>query len=889
LRNQLSGEAYQRPADIPDTLAGTVLMSIMNYPHSTYTEISREGLQNSSKVMDMYDSALEILRELQSKADKEHVDIILCFTSVLDYIPAAWACIFGGYNFLPWDYKQVSTKNNGNQKKLQNLKKQLRQPVLVTVEEIRKQITDKDHSNSENIICTDKICVVHDVVSQNRRVEMAMNLKNVKESSILFPTSGTTAGPKIVIIKLRNQLNRLTSKILRQKKRLAISMFPFDSVSSSEILVPTEHNSYFLQLERFAAQPLELLTVIEKFKIQAFSISSSFAARLLEAIENSHRKFNLESLQSVAYGAESINQDIVRKVALSLKEMGARELKVTFGYGMTETGLICCTKEHSLEDLARLYSDGNTQTDVGNCTAGVSLRIVDKGNRPLAEGMAGNIQVLTSNKIFSGYLNEPELSSASFTDDGWFITGDMGFIENSGLKITGRQKSTIIVNARNISLDDIELSLKKIAGIRHGLITAVVINKGKGEIEELALFFVPQTNDIDGLCRNLARETANAKGISVKHLVPVDITDFPLTRTGKINRDKLVDIYQSGVWKNHKLNATDSSVINNNFSDNQMWLAELWKKTLKLDSIPSLDDNFFDLGGDSLASAELVFSIEEKFLYELNIDALFESPSIEAMAKLLASPGDEVLPMQSVQRVNESLLLRKLKSFTKSWQGERLFSDGMVVGLNTSGYKLPIFWVFQSEMEFSQLAASMGPDQPVYGMRSCLGIIKLDDYSPESLEPICDLYLQEILELIDKTPFILGGNCQGAIIALQLARRLREKGCAPELLTLLEWNFSYGDYDSPTLLIYGKQSYTAEIYQQPKKSHINWQIDFPANTVAEIPGEHGSFFYNETVGNLSNVLAPYSNTRFPDMSYFNKLQYYFRTRKPQSWFSTIFR
>ena len=72
-----------------------------------------------------------------------------------------------------------------------------------------------------------------------------------------------------------------------------------------------------------------------------------------------------------------------------------------------------------------------------------------------------------------------------------------------------------------------------------------------------------------------------------------------------------------------------------------------------------------------------------------------------------------------------------------------------------------------------------------------------------------------------------------------MARRLKQIGRSPVFLALLEWSYSYGSYSEPALLIYGEESYTAEIYRRPEKSKINWRKDFPRSVVRSIPGRHG--------------------------------------------------
>ena len=92
-------------------------------------------------------------------------------------------------------------------------------------------------------------------------------------------------------------------------------------------------------------------------------------------------------------------------------------------------------------------------------------------------------------------------------------------------------------------------------------------------------------------------------------------------------------------------------------------------------------------------------------------------------------------------------------------------------------------------------------------------------------------------------------------MALAIARRLKQIGRAPALLALLEWSYSYGSYSEPALLIYGEQSYTAEIYRRPETSKIDWRKDFPRSVVASIPGKHGEFFTDENVPGFAGVLS----------------------------------
>ena len=153
-----------------------------------------------------------------------------------------------------------------------------------------------------------------------------------------------------------------------------------------------------------------------------------------------------------------------------------------------------------------------------------------------------------------------------------------------------------------------------------------------------------------------------------------------------------------------------------------------------------------------------------------------------------------------------------------------------------------------------QLAKHLGPNRPVYGMRSCVGIVSVKDHSIDIIDTVCNRYLWEILALPVNRPFIVGGNCQGSIFALALAKRLSQIGRAPPLLVLLEWTYSYGRYLGPALLLYGEQSYTAEIYRTSRKCVPNWREDFPSSSAAGISGAHGHFFDDINIESLVRAI-----------------------------------
>jgi acyl-CoA synthetase (AMP-forming)/AMP-acid ligase II len=99
------------------------------------------------------------------------------------------------------------------------------------------------------------------------------------------------------------------------------------------------------------------------------------------------------------------------------------------------------------------------------------IRVVDNKGHDLAERHIGEI-VLKSNCMLSGYYNRPDITKKAFLDDGWFMSGDYGYIVNGEVFIAGRKKDLIIVGGKNIYPQDLELLAYEIPGVHPGRASA---------------------------------------------------------------------------------------------------------------------------------------------------------------------------------------------------------------------------------------------------------------------------------------------------------------------------------------------------------------------------------------------------------------------------------
>jgi len=240
----------------------------------------------------------------------------------------------------------------------------------------------------------------------------------------------------------------------------------------------------------------------------------------------------------------------------------------------------------------------------------------------------------------------------------------------------------------------------------------------------------------------------------------------------------------------------------------------------------------------------LVALIESRFGIELPIHRFFRTPRVREQADLLQEilEGETLTADGSMAPEDTTGRVREMSGYVVSWAGTRRCSDSLVVGLNTTGTARPLFWIFQGYEELRALAGAMGPDQPIYGLRSCHRILPEDECDLDSAAPILDRYLWETMDLSASQPMVLGGNCQGALLAFLLGLRLQAADVEPQLLVLMEWSFDRGPYTGPVALLYGSHSYTRDLHRGDTCEGTRLRKNFPDRAVGEIPGKHGEFF-----------------------------------------------
>ena len=204
----------------------------------------------------------------------------------------------------------------------------------------------------------------------------------------------------------------------------------------------------------------------------------------------------------------------------------------------------------AIEGVATPATGDNAVVLVSNGPAipGTQVCVLDHVGRSLSNNEIGEIAI-KSQYLFSGYYHRDDLTRESMTADGWYRTGDLGFVEGGEVFVTGRKKDLIIIQGRNFAPNDIEAIGGSVAGIAPGRIVAFGIPDEKLGTEKLIVLFEMEDGDVRAaaaIARELRQRIAQELDCSPAVVRPMPPRWIVKSTAGKLARDdnrrKFIDL-----------------------------------------------------------------------------------------------------------------------------------------------------------------------------------------------------------------------------------------------------------------------------------------------------------------------------------------------------------
>ncbi|HKH48506.1 MAG TPA: amino acid adenylation domain-containing protein, partial [Thermoanaerobaculia bacterium] len=457
-------------------------------------------------------------------------------------------------------------------------------------------------------------------------------------------TSGSTGVPKGVEVPQRAVVRLVRStgyaRFGPQEVFLQLAPVSFDA-STFEIWGALLHGARLVVAPPESPSLAELGGLLRRHDVTALWLTAGLFHLMVE-----ERLDDLADVNQLLAGGEALSLPHVRR-ALAARRAG----RIINGYGPTEnTTFTACHPMSGADDL----TGGAGSVPIGRPIAGTRIYLLDEALQPVPAGVAGELYT-SGDGLARGYARRPDWTAERFLPDPWgpeaggrlYRTGDrVRSLPDGRLQFLGRRDRQVKIRGFRIEPGEVEAALGRHPGVREAV---VLVREDEPGDRRLVAYAVGEVEPRD-LAAFLAAQLP-------AYLLPADIVTLatlPLTANGKIDRKALPAPPRSGPAGSPAGFRTPTEEL----------LAVIWGNLL--DRPAGAQDDFFALGGHSLLATRLVSRVREVFGAELPVRAVFEAPTVAALARrieeslrddaaaaappLVAAPPVEPLPLSFAQQ-----------------------------------------------------------------------------------------------------------------------------------------------------------------------------------------------------------------------------------------------
>lgn len=547
-------------------------------------------------------------------------------------------------------------------------------------------------------------------------------------------TSGSTGRPKGVQVLHRAVVNFLTS--MRREPGLApedillsVTTISFD-IAALEMFLPLITGTRLVIASReVASDGARLLEEVARCGATTLQATPATWRLLLAAGWQGDGRLHM------LCGGEALPRDLA-------SEMLKRGGPLWNLYGPTETTIWSTAFQVKLDDKTIL---------IGRPIANTQIYLLDERLESVPVGEAGELHI-GGDGLARGYLNLAALTAEKFIPDPFsarpgarlYKTGDLArYLPGGDIDCLGRIDHQVKIRGFRIELGEIEAALRTHPEVSEAVVIAAEVEPGDKRLVAYVVSSRASRAVMPGELRGFLSNKLP------DYMIPsaiVRLDALPLTPNGKVDRKALPapDLAQAERCEPH--------VAPRDPLEHQ--LTEIWEQVLGVRPI-GVRDNFFELGGHSLLAARMMGEVEKVCGKRLALDTLNKEATIEYIAGLLIEQESRAVSLP-------------------------------IVEFQAGGARLPFFFLHG---DFSgggfycaKLAQHLGKDQPFYALPPH----GVDGQPiPFTIEEMAECRLKTLRDFQPRGPYLLGGFCNGALVAFEMARRLEAQGEKVGLLVLI--------------------------------------------------------------------------------------------------------
>jgi acyl-CoA synthetase (AMP-forming)/AMP-acid ligase II/acyl carrier protein len=342
---------------------------------------------------------------------------------------------------------------------------------------------------------------------------------------------------------------------------------------------------------------------VAEHRVRRLQLVPAMAEMLLSS--GAVRRHDLSAVERVVLSSAPAPPALIEKVAAALPRA-----QVWNTYALTEAGTARTLMVH----------DGTRPGSVGRGVGGTEVRVVDDDGRDVATGETGEVWLRRPGAPVRHYYRDPEASAEGFAGD-WVRTGDLGHLDEEGyLYLDDRKKDLIITGGLNVASIEVEGVLSEhpsvaeaaVFGVPHEIlgqdVAAAVVLRAPADERELQAF---------------VRERL------AEHKTPhqVFVVDrLPRNASGKVLKREL----RASLGGDGSATRRGGGAVAARTPEEGV-VRSIWAEVLQREDV-GVDDDFFAIGGHSLAAAQIVARVNDALGVDLPPDAVFEAPTVAELA-----------------------------------------------------------------------------------------------------------------------------------------------------------------------------------------------------------------------------------------------------------------
>ncbi len=661
--------------------------------------------------------ALEILKTTKGKNEI----VALCFEKSLDMIVGLLGILKAGCAYLPIDAKYPQDR----------IDFMLKDAQIQLVLSYAKSTAVLAHKNL-TLLVLDEI----DYTVTTKEIKLPSVPSNAM--AYMIYTSGSSGRPKGVPITHKNILSSTAARLEFYKDApecfLLLSSISFDSSKAGIFWTLTTGGTLVVAEDQIEQDVTKVEAIIAKHQITHTLMLPSLYDLVLQYCNPK----KLQSLNTVIVAGESCATDLCLRHFSTLDSVN-----MVNEYGPTEATVWCIAHNIKKQDIS------HKPVAIGKPIASAEIYLLDPYLNLVPIGAAGEIYI--GGEGLSGeYFNRPELTAKAYIDNPFdetattklYKTGDFARYSDDGtIEFLGRNDQQVKIRGYRIEIDEIERAILEEEAITNCVVLVDIFGAKKSK--RLVACFTANSK------LNSAELKNRLKLKLPEYMVPSllqQIEHFPKLPNGKIDKTLLKNLAKKGTELTNEVTKRELTKLESK-------LVLLWQKVLQIEGI-KIDDNFFDLGGDSILSIQFIAEAKKEGL-TLSPNQIFDYQTIEKLATFLELKTDKV----------------------EDWN--------YLVAIRKEGFKKPIFCIHAGGGHiffYNILRKYIPKERPIYALQAA-GVYG-EKQMPKDIEQMATDYLKAIRSIQPKGPYNIVVYCFSVAVGHYMAHLLSLQNEAANLIVI---------------------------------------------------------------------------------------------------------